>query len=289
MSRTVSKLYFAVLFVAQLFGVFPVAGVLQPHVRQLRYRRLHWTHVPFVFIIIDSFIELALSARKNLSNGLKLNASAEVVFIAVSLGANLLLYRIARHWPAIATEWHRADAIFRAPPYVEHAGRLTLGRRVRLVAFGMLGAAMVEHSLYIASALHKNRRQIDDCQLTVEFFANLFGTERSHVFQYVPYSHWLAVPSEYCNVAMTFCWTFADVFVAALSVALSTRFDQYNRRLLAARGRPMSEAFWWSMRTDYNRLAELVVFVDRRVSSLVVLSCLSNLYFVCFLLFNSIK
>lgn len=266
-----------------------MSGVLRPHARQLRYRCLHWTHFPFLIVIVDATFELVQSARKNLAHGLQLNTSAEVVFLASSLGANVLLYRIARRWPAIASEWHRADAIFRRPPYAELAGRRTLCWSVRLVAFGMLSAALIEHSLYIASALYKNRRQIDDCQLTVEFFENLFLTERPQIFQVVSYSHWLAVPCEYCNVALTFCWTFADVFVATLSVALSTRFRQYNRRLQAARCRPMTEAFWWSARNDYNRLAELVVFVDRRVSSLLALSCLSNLYFACYLLYNTIK
>lgn len=235
-----------------------------------------------------------LVCAKHTEGKLTLNSSAEIVFVTYSWTMNLLLFALARRWPRLLAEWHRAEAIFCRPPYTHHRpgrrGRVaTLRWRLRAVAFGMLLAAAVEHALYIGAALLKNGVQIRRCQLRVEFFENLFRTERAHMFAFVPYSHWLAAPAEYCNVALTFCWTFADVFVALVSVALAERLAQFNGRLAAARGKPMVEQFWASMRADHTRLAELVRLVDRHVSTVVMMSCLCNMYFVCFLLYNSFK
>lgn len=267
-----------------------MSGVLGQSTSDLRVRWFHWTTVPFAYVAIDTTIELILCCVKELSAGLKIGTSAEIIFLGGNLFGILYLHRVAGRWPTIANEWQRTEAIFMRSPYVQFRRYTSLRLRVRLVAFGMLTAALIEHCLYISSALAKNRRHIDDCRLqNTDFWENLFRTERSHIFHYVPYSHWLAAPCEYANVSITFCWSFLDVFVAVLAIALSARFGQLNERLQRARGSVMPAHFWYAVRTDYNRLAELVDFVDRRISGVVVWSCLSNLYFVCFLIFNSIK
>lgn len=245
--------------------------------------------MPFLYVATDTAVELLLCTIKELAAGVKLSTSAEIIFLGGNLFGILYFRRIAHRWPAIATEWQRTEAIFMRAAYPQFH-RITLRLRVRVVAFTMLVAALIEHGLYIGSALVKNRHHIDDCHLhNVDFWERLFRTERAHIFHYLPYSHWLAAPCEYANVAITFCWSFIDVFVAVLAVALSARFAQLNERLQGARGRVMPAHFWYAMRCDYNRLAELVEFVDAHISGVLVWSCLSNLYFVCFLIFNSIK
>lgn len=286
--------YTPVLLTAQLFGVLPtLAGLRASTVDRVRSCWLHWSLVLYGLVTADALVELTLCLSANLSDGLTLNSSAEIIFLAANLYANKQFVRIARRWPAIVQHWHRAESTFGRPPY--RRCRPLLRIRLRMIGFGMLFVALVEHSLYAAAAVYKNWLQIVECRLLdVEFFENLFRTERAHVFHYLPYSHWLAVPGEYANVAITFSWSFVDVFIAVLSAALSARFGQFNDRLqsiMAEVGVRMlpDDAMWSTMRIDYNTLSELVAYVDEQVSSLVVISCLSNMYFVCFLLFNSVK
>lgn len=49
----------------------------------------------------------------------------------------------------------------------------------------------------------------------------------------------------------------------------------------------MPETFWIEVREHFVTLQELVEDVDDRFSSLILLSCGTDVYFVCFLLFNS--
>lgn len=50
----------------------------------------------------------------------------------------------------------------------------------------------------------------------------------------------------------------------------------------------MTDDFWLEVRNHYIILVELVNFVDKRFGNLILLSCGTNLYFTCYILFNSI-
>ncbi|KAJ6635417.1 Gustatory receptor for sugar taste 64f, partial [Pseudolycoriella hygida] len=89
------------------------------------------------------------------------------------------------------------------------------------------------------------------------------------------------------NIVMTMRWTLMDVFIMAASIGIARRFEQIYERLKIARGKLMPESFWIETRTHFLAMTELLQYLDGKVSVLVLVSCSSNLYFICFQLFNS--
>lgn len=63
-----------------------------------------------------------------------------------------------------------------------------------------------------------------------------------------------------------------------------------NRRLIRYNlfgSQPMPDEFWLEIRTHFVTLQELVDDVDKQFAYLILLSCGTDVYFTCFLLYNS--
>lgn len=83
-----------------------------------------------------------------------------------------------------------------------------------------------------------------------------------------------------------------DIFIILLSVAIASRFNQINAYLetLAAGGVLVpNEPFWIRVRIHYVALCELLTKVDRTMSWLMLVSCATNLYFICLQTLNVIS
>lgn len=110
------------------------------------------------------------------------------------------------------------------------------------------------------------------------------------------------------NVMITFSWSYLDLFIMLISSAIALRFKQITERFQtiaeAKVNRPstpffpptdpfisevVNENIWRILREDYNRLCKLTRSVDEHLSYIILLSYASNLYFVLFQLFNSLR
>ncbi|XP_055715739.1 gustatory receptor for sugar taste 64a-like [Phlebotomus papatasi] len=89
------------------------------------------------------------------------------------------------------------------------------------------------------------------------------------------------------NMSLTFCWTYLDLFIMLVGISLAARFNQVTDRIKRMENMIIPESFWTEIRSHYLLLNELVLYVDDRLSLILLLSCASNLYFVCLQLFNS--
>lgn len=124
---------------------------------------------------------------------------------------------------------------------------------------------------------------------------------------------------EVLNILSTFSWNFVDLFLILISIALADQFRQLNSRLYAIKGKvkyyilqiivsiiatnllllitlsicfvikAMPEWWWAEARNDYNHLATLTRRVDSHISSIVLLSFATDLYFICIQLLFSFK
>jgi gustatory receptor len=88
---------------------------------------------------------------------------------------------------------------------------------------------------------------------------------------------------------MTFCWNFIDLFIISISVALASRFNQINRRLIDSRfGAASKEKFWLEIRVHYYDLIDLVEEIDDEISMLILISTGNNLFSLCVGIFKSL-
>lgn len=130
----------------------------------------------------------------------------------------------------------------------------------------------------------------------------------TQVFAFVDYNVYLGIFGKYLNILSTFAWNFIDIFIMAVSVALSEKFRQINVRLETVKNKvsrfyrknimicllnfclqPSPESFWVKSRTSYRNLCQLCEEIDDAISPLTVLSFVNNLYFICGKFLKSIQ
>ena len=57
------------------------------------------------------------------------------------------------------------------------------------------------------------------------------------IFRHTPYALWKAVLMQISNFLATFTWSYMDMFVTLVSLALVAKFQQINQRLHFMRGK----------------------------------------------------
>lgn len=296
-----------VIFIAQLFGVLPVGGILSSNVRNVKFRWLRVRVLLSGIVIVGASLELCLSIANFSGVDVSLNVGmiAFLIYAGSILLGQLYFVRLATGWPRLIRRWLRSEAVFLRPPYMQMRGDdssyscgrrfgirnsagLSLCWRLRLVCFGMMSCACIEHLLYIAATVNGAIRHMDECLANGTLAENIIRRERPHMLWLLRAAGpWSLLPLEYLNVAMTFCWSFIDVWIMAVSVGLTVRFRQLGARLEVVRGKLMADSFWIEVRTQYLVLVDLLQRVDEQMSAVVLLSCANNMFFVCHQLFNS--
>ncbi|KAF6206482.1 hypothetical protein GE061_017715 [Apolygus lucorum] len=105
----------------------------------------------------------------------------------------------------------------------------------------------------------------------------------------ITWATYLQKPHQIINIFLTVSWNFTDVFISSISIALSSKFEQFNLELAhSSKNKGHSVAYWKLMRETYNQLALFTKFLDKNLSMFVILSFFNNLFFVCFQLLNTL-
>lgn len=167
--------------------------------------------------------------------------------------------------------------------------------------------ALIEHLMSWYSFLTDRVKQAIECDWKIgSWFYYLTTVHLSHIYKCIPVSIFSVLWAEYVNISMTFTWTFVDLFIMIISIAISTKFKMINERLEHFKGRVgamfkllnlstnhfnimfqiVNEAFWDEIRCHYNKLCELNELVDDALGFMICTACLSDLYYVCLQLLN---
>lgn len=166
----------------------------------------------------------------------------------------------------------------------------------------------MEHIFYYTNVINATKINIDVCNLTgkVDFWEHLLHRERAHLFNVIPYSIWIVPLFQVENFAFSMSGTYIDILLISISIGISTRFWQLNERLktdhisvnfisllsltnsvIACFLQIKTENEWLCIRQHYGALTDLVRKVNKHVSTLILLSCSNNLYFIVVYLFRS--
>lgn len=234
-----------------------------------------------------------------------------IVFQLCCIFRAVLLFNLAKKWPLVMETWQKKEEIFLSHPYT--TGKWSLKLKVRITAFIFfifcLGKqkfhfhlqrhttykkynVLVEHSLYLATAMHDNQIQLDFCKTQYQrFFENLLKRERPQVLYILPFAYWQLPFYEWTNLALAFVWTFVDLWIAICSIGLTTRLNQLNERIKITLklATPPKPELWREFRIHYVFLCDLVQFVDSHISFLILISTGHNVFSFCVMLFNSFK
>uniref|UniRef100_A0A182IN92 Gustatory receptor n=1 Tax=Anopheles atroparvus TaxID=41427 RepID=A0A182IN92_ANOAO len=277
-----------VIFMGQLFSLMPIAGYTGSDPRDVRMlvRSVRFVYACLTLFLMVSFTVLLVAyvAQESMF-GVKQAAALSYYAFIVFFMMELML--LGRNWARIMGRWYADELPFRSAPYFPPANTLPLRRKVCLIAFGLMAFAFLEDTLNFISAYRLNELHIRYCPHRSSFWKNFFHREHPYVVRVVPYHPLLGWTIEVTMRIAKFAWHYVDVFIICLGLGLQRRFVQFNERLERLDGQPQPQGIWRSLRLDFVRLTELVGFVDRRFSKLILISCANDMLSITVQLYNS--
>ncbi|KAJ9600355.1 hypothetical protein L9F63_009352, partial [Diploptera punctata] len=160
------------------------------------------------------------------------------VFYGCSFFRMLLFLLLARHWPALVSRWEQTEMNLAHYGYPRHQHR-----KFNLITSAFLFVSFLEH---VCSHLRVLRLAIlcsieDKMDGICTFFFNSFP----HVYDYISCSLWNGIVIFYINMLCAFGWTYIDLFIILISIALADRFKQINKCLEAVNGKHSNMLKLW--------------------------------------------
>ncbi|XP_062557004.1 uncharacterized protein LOC134221845 [Armigeres subalbatus] len=275
----------------QLFGIFPLSGIYDVDPNRIR---LAWPtlRVLLGLVVLGAGIVNSIAEYLRLQSvGVSAKNINGLIFFIDGCIINVLFLMLATKWKRVAVKWDSVDRIFLTESY-RIESRWTLKRRLWTATAVLLGFACCEHLLATVNNLNNLWYEIEQCgwrRNITDSFRHVSLRKFSNMYLIVPYSAASAVFFTYISCALTLYWNYLDVFIILVSIAIATRFDQLNNYLRGLAGGGVlipNEPFWIRVRSHYVSLCELLDEVDRAVAWIVLLSCATNLYFICLQILN---
>ncbi|KAJ3633307.1 hypothetical protein MTP99_010264 [Tenebrio molitor] len=268
------------LVFGQFFGIMPLHGMTRKNIQDVQFK---WKSIRLVYAVynfVGAFIMGVFCVSQFAIHGLMLDKTATMSFYILNFFAALQFIIIATNWSKVLKEWSFIDMSMRG-----YGAITNMKRRFVVMTTVIMTLALVEHLLFITNALTTG----DSCGNYTLYTPDkvYFQVAFPSVFTLIDYSPWKACLVEIANVLSTVTWNYTDLFIILISCSLSARFAQINRRL--ANNKVMHEKFWKEIREDYTKLAHLTQVVDKHIAALVTISFVSNAFFICVQLYNSLK
>jgi gustatory receptor len=177
--------------------------------------------------------------------------------------------------------WHHHEKHFLLPPYADKISS-TYMYKMWFVAFGTIVLTIFDHYVYFISAVENTHTNIEQCEHAKrDFWRILFVNERQVFFLVIPYHSALLPFLEWYEVVKQVCWTYSEVLVSCMSIALATRFRQLTNRLKFYEKHHLAESFWNEIREHYNIICNLVLKADDVLSPIIITYSFANLFFIC--------
>ncbi|XP_014475219.1 PREDICTED: gustatory receptor for sugar taste 64f-like isoform X7 [Dinoponera quadriceps] len=249
--------------------------------------RFTWRSLKILYsgvIFLGVFMLTVFNVLWMFTTGVNSSRMTTFAFYATTLVTAVLFVQLARQWPCLALTWEKLEREFTSRH--RRVSRTTLATRFKIVTTVVMLLASVEHVFAILST-YSSAIECATSRGYTDIIGTYFQAQFPQVFSMISYSLWKGILMDIVNVLSTFSWNFVDLFLILISIALVDQFKQLNSRLNSIRGKhnflvkAMPEWWWAEARNDYNHLATLTRKVDSQISSIVLLSFATNLYFIC--------
>ncbi|XP_058129789.1 gustatory receptor for sugar taste 64a-like [Anopheles ziemanni] len=280
-----------VLFVVQLFGQFPLQGILKSDPLRWHFR---WCSVQTVLFVLLEHVGLFLcyiEYDRLMVIGVNAdNLIGPLFYLDVMIIMGLLL-KVAYQWPSMASKFQQVEALETMQYDAQRHGRQG-ARKIRTVALLLTFAGFAEHMLSIGKTMYAKVDEARVCNWNYSNFPEYYALRTyESFFIRVPYNFPTLIVLEYANTALTMAWTVQDVLIIIISDAIVGYFERINERiqLYCSVQVVAKEKFWCDIRSHYVTVRELLEQVMAIVSPLLVVSCGTNLYLICYQLFHIVE
>ncbi|XP_050518353.1 gustatory receptor 5a for trehalose-like [Diabrotica virgifera virgifera] len=268
------------LQIGQVFGLFPlyVGGATY---ESLKIKWCYWRMVYSILMLIGIFFITIITTYKNVPEHHDLLSLEGVIFFINATIQALLFFKLTFEWPDYVKEWNKVETRL---SNMEAPG--SLKQKLNSIAIAVLILATVEHYLVTAAVLKSSFAASASISEGIRYY---FQSSYSAAFSLVKYNFWLGCLLEFINVQTTFLWNYIDVFIMLIGEALKFRLQQLNQRIrIYSKTEICNLQVWRTCRTNYLRIVALCQITNERISTLILLSFLVNLYFVLKQIFKSL-
>uniref|UniRef100_A0A182RQ86 Gustatory receptor n=1 Tax=Anopheles funestus TaxID=62324 RepID=A0A182RQ86_ANOFN len=274
-----------------LFGQLPLYGVLYRKPSQWNFRWCSFQTVLCLVLVLVGLFLCFIEYDRLLVIGVNADNIIGPLFYADVIIIMLLLLRIATRWSSMIPKWEQVEAL-EVMQYNAREQDTRSIRRIRAVALLLLVMGFAEHMLSIGKTVYA---KVDEGRTCNWDYSNLpeYYALRTYgfFFRHVPYNFPAFIFLEYANTALTMAWTVQDVLLIMISDSIAGYFGRLNARIqfystvqIIAR-----EKFWSEIHSDYVMVCELLEHIMRICSPLLVISCGTNLYLICYQLFHLVE
>ncbi|CAK9807740.1 Gustatory receptor for sugar taste 64f [Anthophora plagiata] len=281
-----------VLNVAQIFGIFPVAGVRSPSPTKLQFKLFSFLAVYSGFIATMMFIITMISIVYMLkalntdvfhTQGGIGTATIGAVFYGNSLLGSILFFRLSSRWIPLQCEWRVMEQ------YMDSNSSETPRLRWKffLISSVVMLLAFIEHILSVFNNIEDY--DWNGTNSTFRNFLEIYSL-RSHsfIFDILDYNFTFGLYIFVISKLATFTWNFTDLFIMLVATGLAERYKSLNKKLAITVTKYRSTFDWRELREDYAILSCVVKKVDEQISPIILLSFANNLYFICLQLMNGL-
>nr|ARO70533.1 antennal gustatory receptor sugar taste 64a [Dendrolimus punctatus] len=273
---------------ARYFGVSPFGYNIACLWSVLLFQMLLAIVVAAIWKIIS-----VLAGWANVTDGRGMTARLSgSIFYTNALLSLWLSSKFVSSWKELSVFWIRSETIegmrFPANPNI----------RKRVIGVSVFVAiwTLVEHILSMISATGI------DCPPN-EYFERYILSSHGFLVQRHEYNLWRAVPIFILSKLATILWNFQDLIIIVISMGLTSKYDRLNKYVcrivkyenkvqngfMVRQEKYTQNQIWRRLRESYVRQAALVRKVDGHIGSLILLSNINNLYFICLQLFLGIN
>ncbi|KAJ8733776.1 hypothetical protein PYW07_014327 [Mythimna separata] len=256
-----------------------------------------WCFVLFVMLLVTESV--AIWRVVTLVGGWRVQGSNESIigrlsgsiFYANALLSLFLSSKFVHSWRKLSRYWlsMETNTALDFPPDVK------IKKRTIIISVFIGTIAVLEHVMSMLSATGVGFP-------IEEFFYRYVTLSHGFILRKQDYTLWYAIPIFIVSKLATVLWNFQDLIIILISMGLSSRYhrlNQYVTRVITiekrfeARQRFGTELYlqiqvWRRLREAYVRQSTLVRMVDHHLGSLVLLSNINNLYFICLQIYQGI-
>ncbi|XP_063909428.1 gustatory receptor for sugar taste 64a-like [Zophobas morio] len=273
-----------ILIIAQVFGFFPVKGILCDYVFSLRYFSISARELLSLFVCVIGWLDCLANVRILINSGFNAHYLNGAVFSFSNATYFFLFLRLAREWPKFMKHLVRLENQLFARYNWPH----NFDFNVKLFATIFLCWELVEHVAVQGNKIIVAINCKGSFELVIQHYLKTMGFRQE--FELIHYSHLRGVILQAVNTCFACCWTYVDLFILLVSYYFTARFKQIRKHVLSLKNdKIISEKEWRDVREDHNQLCNICALFNKKLSSFILLSVFTNIYYMVFHIFRIVN
>ncbi|XP_026726620.1 uncharacterized protein LOC113493038 [Trichoplusia ni] len=264
-------------------GFFPVQGLGQTAIDGTSFKIKCFYSIYYLATIVGQVTMSSFTLLYFFQHEVTMTTVSYIIFYVTSLVSAILLLKLAKQWPKLMKKAKETEQILTE---VKLDNRAVL--KSSIIAYVAMALALVEHLLCTNFNVAIVMNCLEETSINTNVMENYVVHRMPYIFYYVPYSIYSALLFEYICIQSTFMWSFNDVLTICFSVYITAYFNTLNKVIANAASKNKANVSWATLREHYSSFVKLVKEIDAQVSSFILLSFFTDLFFICLQLFNSL-